>query len=114
MVKHWSQQMSAAVINREASRNVIRKASQMLDKASHDQRNASAAFNFGEDFSRQSTQAIDNYDNFHQTIMNLEPSQIEDSVCQTPQATNHYGASTEETRSQCFTPLTCNVTSTLD
>ena len=40
---------------------------------------------------RQSTQAIDNYDNFHQTIMNLEPSQIEDSVCQTPQATNHYG-----------------------
>ena len=52
---------------------------------------------------RQSTQAIDNYDNFHQTIMNLEPSQIEDSVCQTPQATNHYGASTEETRSQCFT-----------
>ena len=55
-----------------ASRNVIRKASQMLDEASqmldeasHDQRNASAAFNFGEDFSRQSTQAIDNYDNFH-------------------------------------------------
>ena len=60
MVKHWSQQMSAAV-NREASRNVIRKASQMIDKASHDQRSASAAFNFGEDFSRQSTQAIDNY-----------------------------------------------------
>ena len=55
----------------------------MLDKANHDQRNASAAFNFGEVFSRQSTQAIDNYDNFHQTIMNLEPSQIEDSVCQT-------------------------------
>ena len=91
-----------------ASRNVIRKASQMLDKASHDQRNASAAFNFGEDFSRQSIQAIDNYDNFHRTIMNLEPSQIEDSVRQIPQATNHYGASTEETRSQCFTPLTCN------
>ena len=93
-----------------ASRNVIRKASQMLDKASHDPRNASSvAFNFGEDFSRQSTQAIYNYVNFHQTIMNLEPSsQIEDSVCQTPQATNHYGASTEETRSQCFTPLTCN------
>ena len=32
MVKHCSQQMSAAV-NREASRNVIRKASQMIDKA---------------------------------------------------------------------------------
>ena len=32
MVKHWSQQMSAAV-NREASRNVTRKASQMVDKA---------------------------------------------------------------------------------
>ena len=43
----------------------------MLDKANHDQRNASAAFNFGEDFIRQSTQAIDNYDNFHQTIMAL-------------------------------------------
>ena len=80
----------------------------MIDKASLAQRSASAAIDFGDDFSRQSTQAIDNYDNFHQTIMNLEPSQIEDSVCQTPQATNHYGASTEETRSQCFTPLTCN------
>ena len=99
--------MSAAV-DREASRNVIRKASQMMDKASHDQRSASAAFNFGEDFSRQSTQAIDNYDNFHQTIMDLEASQIEDPVCQTSQAANHYGATTEETCSQCFTPLTCN------
>ena len=107
MVKHWSQQMSAAV-NREASRNVIRKASQMIDKASHDQRSASAAFNFGEDFSRQSTQAIDNYDNFDQTIMDLEASQIEDPVYQAPQAANHYGATTEETCSQCFTPLTCN------
>ena len=38
MVKHWSQQMSAAV-NREASRNVVRKASQMEDKASLAQRN---------------------------------------------------------------------------
>ena len=93
MVKHWSQQMSAAV-NREASRNVIRKASQMTDKASYDQRSASAAFNFGENFSRQSTQAIDNYDNFHQTIMALEASQIEDPVHQVPQAANHYGATT--------------------
>ena len=33
MVKYWSQQMSAAV-NREASRNVTREASQMVDKAS--------------------------------------------------------------------------------
>ena len=80
----------------------------MIDKASHDQRSASAAFNFGEDFSRQSTQAIDNYDNFHQTIMDLEASQIEDPVHQAPQAANHYGATTEETCSQCFTPLTCN------
>ena len=91
MVKHCSQQMSAAV-NREASRNVIRKASQMLDKASHDQRNASAAFNFGEDFSRQSTQAIDNYDNFDQTIMDLEASQAENLLNQAPWPANHYGA----------------------
>ena len=55
---------------------------------------ASAAFNFGEDFSRQSTQAIDNYDNFHQTTMDLEASQIEDPVYQPPQAANHYGATT--------------------
>ena len=46
----------------------------MMDKASYDQRSASAAFDFGENFSRQSTQAIDNYDNFHQTIMALEAS----------------------------------------
>ena len=55
MVKHWSEQMSAAV-SREASRNLVRKASQMIDKASLAQRNASAAIDFGDDFSRQSTQ----------------------------------------------------------
>ena len=37
MVKDWSQQMSAA-INREASRNITRKASQMVDKANTTQR----------------------------------------------------------------------------
>ena len=63
----------------------------MMDKASYDQRSASAAFDFGENFSCQSTQAIDNYDNFHQTIMALEASQIEDPVHQAPQAANHYG-----------------------
>ena len=54
----------------------------MIDKASLAQRSASAAIDFGDDFSRQSTQAIDNYDNFDQTIMDLEAlctaSQIED------------------------------------
>ena len=44
------------------------------------QRSASAAIDFGDDFSRQSTQTIDNYDNFDQTIMDLEASQIEDPV----------------------------------
>ena len=34
----------------------------------------------GDDFSRQSTQAKDNYDNFDQTIMDLEASQIEDPL----------------------------------
>ena len=96
------------IVNREASRNVVRKASQMTDKASFDQRSASAAIESGDDFSRQSTQAIDNYDNF-QTIMDLEASQVEDPVQQAPQPANHYGASTEETCcSQSFTPLTCN------
>ena len=101
--------MSAAV-NREASRNVVRKASQITDKVSFDQRNASAAIESGDDFSRQSTQAIiDNYDNFDQTIMDIEASQVEDPVYQAPQPANHYGASTEETcGSQRFTPLTCN------
>ena len=89
------QQMSAAV-NREASRNVSRKASQMVDKASLAQRRASATIDSGDDFSHQSTQAKDNYDNFDQTIMDLEASQIEDPLNQAPQPANHYGAMTEE------------------
>ena len=71
--------MSAAN-NREASRNVNRKASQMVDKASLAQRCASATIDSGDDFSNQSTQAKDNYDNFDQTIMDLEASQIEDPL----------------------------------
>ena len=67
--------MSAAD-NREASRNVTRKASQMVDKASLAQRCVSATIDSGDDFSHQSTQAKDNYDNFDQTIMDLEASQI--------------------------------------
>ena len=65
----------------------------MIDKASLAQRSASAAIaiDFGDDFSRQSTQAIDNYDNFDQTIMDIEASQIEDPVYQAPQPANHYG-----------------------
>ena len=73
IVKHWSQQMSAAV-NREASRNITCKASKMVDKANITQRNASAATDSGGDFSHHSTQAMDNYDNFDQTIMGLEVS----------------------------------------
>ena len=78
MVKHWSQQKSVAV-DREASRNVTRKASQMVDKASLAQRCASATIVSGDDFSHQSTQAKDNFD---QTIMDLEASQIEDPLDQ--------------------------------
>ena len=80
--------MSAAV-NREASRNVTRKASQMVDKASLAQRCVSATIDSGDDFSNQSTQTKDNYDNF-ETIMDLEASQIEDPVYQAPQPANHY------------------------
>ena len=54
------------------------------------------------------TQAIDNYDNFDQTIMGLEVSQTEDPLNQAPQPGMHYGASMEETCTQCFTPLSCN------
>ena len=54
----------------------------MEDKASLAQRRASAAIDSGDDFSRQSIQAKDNYDNFDQTIMDLDASQIEDPVYQ--------------------------------
>ena len=109
MVRHWSQQISAAV-NREVSRNVTRKASQMVDKASLAQRRASATIDSGDEFSNQSTKAKDNYDNFDQTIMNLEVSQIEDPLNQAPQPPNNYGALTQEScyQYQCFNPLTCN------
>ena len=54
--------MLSAAVNREASRNVTRKASQMVDKASLAQRCASATIDSGDDFSHQSTQAKDDYD----------------------------------------------------
>ena len=100
----------AAAVNREASRNVTRKASQMVDKASFAQRHASEAIDSGDEFSSQSTQAKDNYDNFDQTTMNLEleVSQIEDHINQAPQPANHYGAVLQETCDQCFTSLSCN------
>ena len=82
--------MSVAV-NGEASRNVTRKASQMVDTASIAQRSASATIDSGDDFSHQSTQAKDNYDNFDQTIMGLEASQTQDPLDQAPQPANHYG-----------------------
>ena len=52
----------------------------MVDKANITQRDASAAIDSGDDFSHQSTQAMDNYDydNFDQTIMGLKVSQTED------------------------------------
>ena len=69
----------------------------------------SATIDSGDDFSHQSIQAKDNYDNFDQTIMGLEALQTEDPLNQAPQPANHYGAVMEETCSQCFTPLiTCN------
>ena len=56
-----------------------------------------ATIDSGDEFSNQSTQAKDNYDNFDQTIMNLEVSQIEDHINQAPQPANHYGALSQET-----------------
>ena len=64
----------------------------MVDKTSLAQRRASATIDSGDDFSNQSTQANDNYDNFDQTIMDLEDSQKEDPLKnQAPQPANHYG-----------------------
>ena len=82
--------MSAAV-NREASRNVTRKASQMVDKASLAQRCVSATIDSGDDFFFFLTQAKDNHDNFDQSIMDLEASQLEDPLTLPPQPANHYG-----------------------
>ena len=62
----------------------------MVDKASLAQRCVSATIDSGDDFSNQSTQAKDNHDNFDQTIMDLEASQIEDPVYQAPQPANRY------------------------
>ena len=99
--------MSAAV-NREASRNISRKAScsQMVDKASLAQRSVPATIDSGDDFSHQSTQANDNYDNFDQTIMDLNVSQIDDLVYQALQPANYCGVmTTEESPSQRSIPL---------
>ena len=70
-------------------------------------RSASATIDSGDDFSHQSTQAKDNFDNFDQTIMGLEveASQTQDPLDQASQPANHYGAVMDETCSQCFTPL---------
>ena len=68
-----------------------------------------------ENFSRQSTHATDNYDNFHQTIMapfrgvtNRRPRMYIKPL--KPRTTTYvrsdYGGA--ETCSQCFTPLTSN------
>ena len=67
--------MSAGV-----NRNISRKASQMVDKASLAQRSVFATIDSGDDFSHQSTQAMDNYDNFDQIIMGLEVSQTEEQT----------------------------------
>ena len=107
MVKHWSQQMSAT-INGEASRNITRKASQMVDKANSTQRQASAAIDSGDDFSHQSTQVIDNYDNFDQTIMEIEFFHTDKHLNRTPQPEMESGAQTEVTFPQNFTPLSLN------
>ena len=52
----------------------------MVDKTNITKRDASAAIDSGNDFSHQSTQAMDNYENFDQTIMGLEVSQTEDPL----------------------------------
>ena len=50
----------------------------MVDNVNIIQRQASATIDSGNEFSHQSTQAIDDYDNFVQTKMGLETSQSEE------------------------------------
>ena len=106
----WSN-IGPNICRRQTSRNITRKVSQIVDKASLAQRSASATIDSGDDFSHQSTQAKDNYDNFDQTIIDLEALQTEDLLNQAPQPANHYGTLSQETCYQCFTPLTYNLES---
>ena len=57
----------------------------MVDKANSAQRQVSAIIDSGDDFSHQSTQVIDNYDNFDRTIMGIEVSQTEKHLNRAPQ-----------------------------
>ena len=64
----------------------------------------SAIINSGDDFSHQSTQVIDNYDNFDQTIMGIEAFQTEEHLNRVLQPEMEPGAQTEVTFPQDFTP----------
>ena len=72
------------------------------------QRQASATIDSGDDFSHQSTQVIDNYDNFDQTIMGTEAFQTEEHLNRAPQPEMESGAQTEVTFPQDCTPLSLN------
>ena len=80
----------------------------MVDNANATQRQASAAIDSGDDFSHKSIQAIDNYDNFDQTIMALEASQSEDFLNRVAQCEMEPGPPIEEISPQNFTPLSLN------
>ena len=77
----------------------------MVDNANATQRQASAAIDSGDDFSHKSIQAIDNYDNFDQTIMGIEASQTEEHLNRAPLSEMEPGAQTEVTFPQDFTTL---------
>ena len=64
----------------------------------------SATIDSGDDFSHQSTQVIDNYDNFDQTIMGIEAFQTEEHLNRVLQPEMEPGAQTEVTFPQDFTP----------
>ena len=104
---HWSQQMSAA-INGEASRNITRKASKMVDNANTAQRHVSAGIHSGEDFSHQLAQVIANCDNFDQTIMGLDIVQNDDYPNRESQHEMEPGVSIVESLPRDFTPLILN------
>ena len=90
------------------SRNITRKASQMVDNANATQRQASAAIDSGNDFSHISIQGIDNFDIFDQTLMAFKASRSKDFLNRVAQCEMEPGPQVEEISPQNFTPLNLN------
>ena len=105
--------MSAAT-DREASRNVVCKASQMVDRANTAQRHMSAAIDSGDDFSHQLAQAIANQENFDETIMESDTIQKDDYVNRESQHEIETTNQIVEPSSHDFTPPSIDTSSNIE